>query len=79
MTPAEELCPCGRPLHYADPQRRRYMEDMVQRLGSTILVSVEGRGWLIPRHYIALHGIKASDLPELSRRYGFKEVAGDVP
>lgn len=54
------------------------MEDMVRRLGETILISVSGRGWIVPRHYVALHGIKASELPVLARRYGFPEVEGYV-
>lgn len=68
------MCPCGRPLHYNDPQRLKYMEDQVKKLGELILVSTGGKGYLIPRHYIALHGIRAQDLPELAKRYNFREV-----
>ena len=33
-------------------------------------VVVDDRAWLVPRHYIALHGLKAWELPGL----GFQEV-----
>jgi hypothetical protein len=46
------------------------MEEMIQRLGSTMPVTVGGRTWMVPRHYIALHGLKAVEMPFL----GFEEV-----
>lgn len=66
----DELCPCGRPLHYATASHRRYVERLVRQLGPTIPVTVGGRTWIVPRHYIALHGLKAVELPTL----GFPEV-----
>ena len=32
------------------------------------------RGWMVPRWYIALHGIKASDVPLLAVRYSWEEA-----
>ena len=32
--------------------------------------------WFVPRVYIACHGLKAGELPELAGRYRFEKVAG---
>ncbi len=65
-----ERCACGRPLHYSDPRVEALVRDLVARLGPTMPVSTGGRTWLVPRHYIALHGLNADELPRL----GFTEV-----
>jgi hypothetical protein len=66
-----EHCACGRPLHYTDPQIEAAMEEMVERLGSEVMVTLsDGRSWWVPRHYIALHALKGSELPTL----GFRPV-----
>jgi hypothetical protein len=67
-----ERCACGRPLHYANNHHREWVEQVIADLGPLVLVTVEGRSWLVQRHYIALHGLKAQDLPTL----GFREVTG---
>lgn len=67
-----EMCHCGRRLHYVNHEARRMVEEQVAALGPTIPVTVEGRTWIVSRHYIALHGLKAWELPEL----GFPEVRG---
>jgi hypothetical protein len=71
----EELCHCGQPLHYKDPLVADFTRDLIKHQGPTVKVSVGGRIWEVQRHYIALHGIKASELPEL----GFPEVEGEPP
>jgi len=63
-------CHCGQPLHYSRADIQAAMEEMIQRLGSTMPVTVGGRTWMVPRHYIALHGLKAVEMPFL----GFEEV-----
>ncbi len=77
-------CHCGQPLHYSDDQIRRRVEEMIKLAGGDeyIIVSCGGRRWRVQRHYIALHGLKAVDLPTL----GFEELppengrwAGDKP
>lgn len=68
----EELCYCGQPLHYSDPKYRVMVEELIKAAGDPyITVRVIGRAWRVPRHYIALHGLKAMELPFL----GFEEVA----
>jgi hypothetical protein len=65
-----ELCHCGKPLHYSDPIAQAHVEALIQALGPNIRVTAGMRTWLVPRHYIALHGLKAEDVPSL----GFQEV-----
>jgi len=64
-------CHCGRPLHYTDPALQAQLEELVDKLGPNVETIYMGRTYLVPRHYIALHGIKGKDLPAL----GFKELA----
>jgi hypothetical protein len=64
------LCHCGRPLHYRDPVVRAYIEQQIATSGEYVTVTVDARSWRVPRHYIALHGLRASELPSL----GFEET-----
>jgi hypothetical protein len=66
----EILCACGRPLHYENDTIREQMEQLVAENGEHIKVTRQSRTWLVPRHYIALHGLNAEELPFL----GFEEV-----
>jgi hypothetical protein len=68
----ERLCRCGKPwLHYNSPEIQRVVEELVAKHGEFIPVrNGEGRCWLVPRHYIALHGIKEQELATL----GFEEI-----
>lgn len=70
MTEPELMCACGKPLHYRRPELRAMIERFVRELGPDVRVRVGARTWLVPRHYIALHGIRGRDLPWL----GFPEV-----
>lgn len=49
------------------------LANITRGLPETVFCSVNGRGWLVPRIYIAAHGLKAAELPELAERYGFEE------
>lgn len=65
-----EKCHCGKPLHYNDPKVEKDVRALIKLLGENVEVHIGDRRWIVPRHYIALHGIKAGELPTL----GFKEV-----
>jgi hypothetical protein len=67
-------CACGQPLHYSSDETRQMIERMVEELGPFVVVHVGGSAWKVQRHYLALHGIKASELPELSLRLGFAKI-----
>lgn len=64
------MCACGKPLHYSDPVIQQMVQSYVDKLGENEPVTVGGRTWLVPRHYLALHGLNAWELPAL----GFEEV-----
>lgn len=68
------MCACGRPLHYTNVESRAYVERMVQRLGEHVLVTMPTESYLVPRHYIALHGIKATELSTLAEKYGWEQI-----
>lgn len=67
-----DMCHCGRPLHYTDPEVEAAVRKLVAETGEYVIVRVgqNGKGYLVQRHYMALHGIRAVDLPSL----GFEEV-----
>jgi hypothetical protein len=76
---SEELCPCGKPLHYSDPRFQKLMEWVIGEKGEYAEVEVfgtSGRKVWVPRHFIALHGLLGNgDLPEeWVIRYGFEYV-----
>jgi hypothetical protein len=64
-------CHCGLPLHYEDKVLERHMLDRVRVLGEFVAVTVGGRTWSVQRHYVALHGLNAADLPTLGFHEGF--------
>ena len=70
----KELCPCGKPLHYTDANIRAYVDGMISTKGPTIDVTTPSGSYRVPRHYIALHGIKAAELPWLAQKYGFERA-----
>ena len=62
------FCACGKPLHYQDKKVQQIIETMVTKLGKEVKVTVENKTYLVQRHYIALHGLKANELPELEKQ-----------
>jgi hypothetical protein len=63
---ATERCACGLPLHYTDKGVEAQVKKMVAELGEWMPVQVGGtERYMVQRHYIALHGLKAPDLPKL--------------
>lgn len=73
--PKPVLCPCGLPLHYSSASSRAHVEAVIAEKGPVVTVAIMGgRTFKVPRHYIALHGFKASEINELAAKYGFEEV-----
>lgn len=71
---ATKMCACGKPLHYGNFKMQQLVEQMIADLGEDIEVLAGGRKFKVPRHFIALHGLKATDLASLAKEYGFEEV-----
>jgi len=69
------MCARGKPPHYNDPHIRALVEKMIELEGEEIKVRVGRRTWLAPRHFIALHGLRAADLPDSD----FVEVNAEGP
>lgn len=63
-------CPCGQ-IHELSAGMRTAYENVTWGLPATTVVEVSGQRWLAPRIFIAVHGPKAAELPELAERYGF--------
>lgn len=71
----KKLCPCGKPLHYNNPDYQQNVEKLIQQLGVDIKVDIiPGEIYLIPRHYIALHGLKANEIKQIAKKYGFQRI-----
>jgi hypothetical protein len=64
------VCPCGA-VHELSAGTRATFENVTAGLPLTVAVEVSGQRWLVPRIFIAVHGLKAAELPELATRYGF--------
>jgi hypothetical protein len=72
---SDERCHCGRPLHYTNPASQAAVTRLVELFGARQPVrGPDGRIWLVPRHYIALHGLKADELHTL----GFELYARQI-
>jgi hypothetical protein len=67
-------CPCG-DIHELSAEIRVAYENITRGLPETVAVQADGGAWLVPRVYIAAHGLKADELPALAERYGFEEGA----
>ena len=76
MEIAEGMCACGQRLHYSDPAKQKLVEQIIRIAGPmvTITNSENGRSWRVPRHFIALHGIKMIEMPQVATKYGFEEI-----
>ena len=61
--PEPGMCACGEPLHYSDLRIALEVTVLSNTLGLCIPIWLGEHAYLVPRHYIALHGIRAVDLP----------------
>jgi hypothetical protein len=67
---ATPRCPCGEVHELSAAVRARY-EGVTAGLASSVPVTTPDGRWLAPRIYIAVHGLKAGELPALAEQYGF--------
>ncbi len=80
MSATTKMCACGLPLHYDNAMDQAFIEAFITIHGECLnvrLMAEPGVVYRVPRHYIALHGIKAWELPDLAARYGFEKVIED--
>lgn len=77
MTVLSEVdgCPCG-DRHLMTPGGLAALEQVTAGLDPLVTVGMPGGAWRVPRLYIACHGLKAADLPQLAAVYGWERVDG---
>jgi hypothetical protein len=68
------MCACGLPLHYSDPNIQAIVQKIVDSFGECVIVACGDKSFRVNRHYIALHGLTASELPELAQKGIVEEV-----
>ena len=69
-----DRCPCGEPLHYPTHALQRTTERLIHEMGPNLDIWVGGRGYSVPRAYIAQHRVLGGSLPELAEKYGWPEL-----
>lgn len=69
-------CPCGEPLHYVNELTAHHVEKLIAEQGARQRIEVLGGDvYLVPRRYIALHGVAAQELPVLVGSYSIERAA----
>ena len=66
-------CPCG-VVHEMAAGTKIRLDRVTAGLDPLLQVTLASGSWLVPRVYIACHGIAASELPEIAARYGFERA-----
>jgi hypothetical protein len=67
-------CPCGQ-VHELSAKTRVAYENVVGGLPPTVVITTRAGSWLVPRIFMAVHGLKASELPALAEQYGFESAS----
>jgi hypothetical protein len=49
--------------------------NLIRLYGYTVKVRTPDGAWHVPRHFIALHGLTARDLPRLAAEYGWAKTS----
>lgn len=70
---SEVTCSCGQPLHYTRPDMQAIVERLIGELGPNVCVQIGIDAYMVPRHFIALHGLKAWELSDLALKYGWEK------
>lgn len=68
------FCSCGRPVHYSNDESRARVETLIAEKGECIAITTDAGTWLVPRHYVALHGVAANTLARLARLHGWEKI-----
>jgi hypothetical protein len=67
---SDQPCPCGEIYELPAAARAAYAAVTAMVPPDVVAETPDGR-WSVPRIYIAVHGLKAAELPELADRHGF--------
>lgn len=64
-------CPCGK--DHTDSRAWHNLVFFCGLYGELVDVPAEdGTVWLVPRVWLAMHGLRTPDLPDLAAKYGWK-------
>lgn len=75
MPTQRSACICGEDHEFHEDVFNLLMMNIVL-IGATVEITIVGTGtWRVPRVYLAAHGVKANELPEVAARYGFERVS----
>jgi hypothetical protein len=66
-------CPCG-DARELSASVRFYYEATTPIAGDRAKITTADGTWLVPRIFVAVHGLKAAELPMLAGRYGFERA-----
>jgi hypothetical protein len=67
-------CPCGESHTFSDPKVMDWVWEVINENGWEIRVATPDGTWLVPRIWIAAHGLKSSELPVLAEKYGWRKL-----
>jgi hypothetical protein len=67
---ADLECPCGQ-VHELSARTRVAYANVTRGLPPDVVITTPAGSWRVPRIYIAVHGLKAEELPALAARYKF--------
>lgn len=70
--PALVKCPCG-----AVHELPAVVADLIADLGPSVKVQTETGTWMVPRAWIAAHGLKAGAVGELAAEHGWPGVKAE--
>ncbi|HMH89938.1 MAG TPA: hypothetical protein VK586_02510 [Streptosporangiaceae bacterium] len=68
-------CPCGQ-VHHLGQDRLAVLHGATGGLPPGIRVQTPAGAWVVPRLYIAMHGLAATDVPALAAKYGWHRATG---
>jgi hypothetical protein len=60
---------------YTDPSIEEFVENLCKEKGYEVEVHTPSGNWLVPRHFIALYGLKSYELPNLAKQFKFKKLS----
>jgi len=62
-----KYCHCGKLKHYSSKEQEQLVKEAEAKYGEfkKIVYLENGKTYLVPIHYILVHGIKGVDLPKL--------------
>jgi hypothetical protein len=67
-------CPCGETHPPLDSVSAKALAEFVRDLGLTVVMRTPSCAFRVPRVFVAHHGMKAWELPDLAQRYGWEAV-----